>query len=94
MEPNITEEILNYAHKVGLGWIGTGGNNDFVYKKLRDGWEAYLISHGIAETPDELNEPSDIVIYSEDKSDQFVIPFPSARKAMDSLVKTYMEQTN
>jgi hypothetical protein len=65
---NINIDIQNYAERIGLDTIATGGGCDYVYRKLDNGWEVIISDPYDCSSPDTLDDPACITIY-EDFSD-------------------------
>jgi hypothetical protein len=108
--PNITDAIFDYAQGIGLDYECTGGNcdaavmpvldhlgarPDYISRDLGKGRKALLVTRSGGESPDRLNEPSDIVIYTKwaPPNTQYVIPFPTAKMAMDAMAHMTVQQT-
>ena len=96
----IEKEILDYAKSKGLGWIATGGGFDYIYQTYgvyeepdADGEmdqkpiKQFVLggTEDIAMSPETLDEPSFVQIYTRDECWQNgeVINFKTAREAMD-----------
>jgi hypothetical protein len=81
---NIGKQIGEYADKLGLNCIATGGNCDFIVKSLSEENEmiAVLVSE-FSECPDTLNEVAWVSIKLNSSWVESVeLKFESARKAM------------
>jgi len=101
---NITDEIWDYATKIGLDWIATGGGCDFIAtkdscdKKLRDvvpiPYFAIKLSDPIDHccSPEKLTDPATVdIILNEDWTSFVTVPFRNAKDAMDAMSKIYAE---
>jgi len=81
---NIGKQVGEYADKLGLECIATGGNCDYIVKSLRDDNEmiAVLVSE-FCESPDTLREVAWVSIKLDSSWVKSVeLKFESVRKAM------------
>jgi hypothetical protein len=81
---NIGKQVGEYADRLGLECIATGGNCDYIVKSLKDDNEmiAVLVSE-FSECPDTLNEVAWVSIKLNSSWVESVeLKFESARKAM------------
>ena len=79
---NIGKQIGEYADKLSLECIATGGNCDFIVKRFYNGMVAVLVSE-FCECPDTLNEVAWVSIKLNSSWVESVeLKFESARKAM------------
>jgi hypothetical protein len=103
---NINDSIWKYADKLGLGWACTGGGCDFISRDVytsaghkEDGHHYELIlssQEDIGCSPDKLNEPSCVSIYAPGSGwmESIIIPFPTARVAMNFMAREHQMFTN
>ena len=88
---NISKEIAEYAEKLELDWIATGGGCDFIAKEnigphYQSQIDCWLIAQEGPDGPDTLDEPSILSIRFGDNMDQMVdLFFATAREAMDAM---------
>ncbi len=86
---NITPAIVKAAEALGLDAIATGGNCDFIMKKVgtnKDGSDRMVIltSAEQAGTPDKLSEKAElIIILDQEWHDEVGIPCGTARNGLN-----------
>jgi len=87
---NITDEIIDFASKLKLDAIATGGGVDYIGVQLDNGMWAVVGSAEDAGSPDRLSEPANINIFLDEEWNRFiVIEFRSAKLALEHLAVTH-----
>lgn len=92
---NIPESIILQAEKHGLDAMATGGNLDYIFKRLgtnEDGSDrvVLLADSGDAGSPDKLTDRCELLIMlNEEWNDQVSIPMSNARAAMIFMTSMY-----
>jgi len=92
---NITPVIVKAANDLGLDALATGGNTDFIMKKVgtnKDGSDRMVILTAAdgGGTPDKLSEPSELIlILDEEWHDQVGIPCGTARNGLNLMASMH-----
>jgi len=81
---NISPEIMEYAEKLGLEAVATGGDCDYIWSNNGSSLIVLLVSADGFDSPSSLEEPSVLCIsFNEDSSTD--LSFPTAKKAMEAM---------
>jgi hypothetical protein len=92
---NITPVIVNAAEELGLNAIATGGNVDYICKyvgKNLDGSDRIVILSSAegGDTPDRLNEPSELIIMlDEGWHSEIAFPVKTAKEGLRVMASMY-----
>jgi Ni2+-binding GTPase involved in maturation of urease and hydrogenase len=92
---NITPVIVRAAEELGLEAIATGGNVDFICKRVGKNLDesdriVILASAEGGDTPDKLNEPSEIIIMlDEGWHSEIAFPVKTAREGLKIMASMY-----
>ena len=77
--------VAEYGIKCGLEPLATGGGCDFMVRRFADGRQAVLVDSVHGESPDQLNEPSDVDVFTDEEWHQQINTksFETAEQAMN-----------